>query len=365
LNVHTRVHEIHARVERESAMNGSSPFGAPGTPDIDLMTIRGAYGRLYELRNLVGQMPPQPPTLRARIGAQFVRMVQRMLFWYTPQILRFHNETALVLGELCRTVEKQANLIGEVRKQMKGLRRELEFETLRGSQPVGEIAARPAAFDFSLQDHFRGPEEDTAGKLRQWLAMIEGLDPAGHSLNGPWLDVGCGRGEWISLACERGYDITGIDSSPISVNHCQAKNLRVSRAEAHHHLLGIDDGSLTVVTAFQVVEHLTMDALSSFVALSAQKLRPGGLLVVETPDPANLLMASHYFWNDPTHQRPIPLALMEFIFQYFGFTVVKRVRLNPFPPEEQMAYAEIEPVRRINELLYGPRDYGLIGRREQ
>jgi O-antigen chain-terminating methyltransferase len=107
-----------------------------------------------------------------------------------------------------------------------------------------------------------------------------------------------------------------------------------------------------------------MDTLEAVVAAAALKLRRGGILVIETPDPANILMASHHFWNDPTHQRPIPQALMEFIFQYFGFAVVRRLALNPFPPEDQLTCTEIEPVGKVNELLYGPRDYGLLGRRE-
>ena len=31
----------------------------------------------------VGDIPPQPPTLRGRLGAVLVNLVRRMLFWYT------------------------------------------------------------------------------------------------------------------------------------------------------------------------------------------------------------------------------------------------------------------------------------------
>src|SRR5437016_8302102 len=34
----------------------------------------------------IGDMPPQPPTWRGRVGAVLVNMVRRMLFWYTGQI---------------------------------------------------------------------------------------------------------------------------------------------------------------------------------------------------------------------------------------------------------------------------------------
>ncbi|HZL57309.1 MAG TPA: class I SAM-dependent methyltransferase, partial [Bryobacteraceae bacterium] len=289
--------------------------------------------------------------------------VQRMLFWYTPQILRFHNETALVLGELCKIVEKQSDSIGDAQKEITAQRREREFESRPGTG-TSDLARSPASFDFSLQDYFRGPETDTSEKLKGWLDAIEGEGLSGRRLDGPWLDIGCGRGEWLSLASQRGYDISGVDSSPVSVGYCKSKGARVSHADAIGYLRGLADNSLAVATAFHVVEHLKMDTLATLIALAAQKLRPDGILAIETPDPANLLMSSHHFWNDPTHERPIPRALMEYVFQHFGFSVLRRLRLNPFPPEERLSHTEFEPVRRVDELLYGPRDYGLIGRRE-
>jgi SAM-dependent methyltransferase len=359
LDVRAFVNGIHERVEREDRSSGASDTASP---DYDLMTLRAACGRLYEIRNLVGQMPPQPPTLRAKVGARLVRIVRRMLFWYTPQILRFHNETALVLGELCKTVEKQAELIAELRKEVRLQRRERGFAS-RAETPAAEaILPTPTAFDFALQDFFRGSEDETAGKLRKWLDAVEAQGSS--RLNGPWLDIGCGRGEWLSLASKRGYDVAGVDASPIAVSLCQSKGLRAVQADALSYLQGLADNSLSVVTAFHVVEHLTIGSLTSMVALAARKLRPGGILAIETPDPGNLAMASHHFWNDPTHQRPIPSPLLEFILQYFGFAVAERFRLNPFPPEERLSCTQFEPLRRIDDLIYGPRDYGLLARRD-
>jgi len=39
----------------------------------------------------VGDMPPQPATLRGRIGGVFVLMVRKALFWYTAQIRSFQG----------------------------------------------------------------------------------------------------------------------------------------------------------------------------------------------------------------------------------------------------------------------------------
>ena len=74
-------------------------------------------------------------------------------------------------------------------------------------------------------------------------------------------------------------------------------------------------------------------------------------------------MASVNFRNDPTHRQPIPLKLLEFIYEHVGLTVEKRLELNPLPKEQRFAYDEFSVVSRLNDFFYGPQDYGLIGKR--
>jgi O-antigen chain-terminating methyltransferase len=368
MDVRRVIDEIQARVERENSPTAAS-FNTPVASSADatrLVSMRAAYKRLYDARDLVGQMPPSPPTLRAGIGKSLVRLVQRMLFWYTPQILRFQREAALFMGSACALIERQFQLIGELQDDVRALRSE-RLPVQAVAQPASEMTpvrhAIPAAFEFALQDHFRGSEQDTTGKLRIWQEEISrAIDPSSSGTS-KWMDVGCGRGEWLTLATASGHDVFGIDSSPVSIEYCRARRLPAEQAEALGRLEQVPDGSLAVVTAFHVAEHFPADYFLEFVRLAAQKLRPGGILALETPNPANILMGAHYFWNDPTHQRPIPPALMEFVFHYFGLKVVKRLELNPFPREQQLPYAEIDLVRRVNDHFYGPRDYGLIGRK--
>lgn len=51
--------------------------------------LRSALAALHASYALVGQTPPEPPTLRGRLGSRLVKLVQRLLFWYTPQIVHF------------------------------------------------------------------------------------------------------------------------------------------------------------------------------------------------------------------------------------------------------------------------------------
>jgi len=54
----------------------------------------------------IGDMPPQPPTLRGRVGAVLVNIVRRMLFWYTDQIRAQHKRIAEAAREQARALHE-------------------------------------------------------------------------------------------------------------------------------------------------------------------------------------------------------------------------------------------------------------------
>ena len=106
------------------------------------------------------------------------------------------------------------------------------------------------------------------------------------------------------------------------------------------------------------------DEYLNLIHQAARVLAPGGALVIETPNPGNVLMAAEQFWLDATHQRPIPMPLMEFVFEYCGFRVIHRFEVNPRPESEHLPFRELELAKRLDQLLYGPQDYAVMGRRD-
>ena len=65
--------------------------------------------------------------------------------------------------------------------------------------------------------------------------------------------------------------------------------------------------------------------------LAWRALRPGGVLILETPNPLSLVVAARNFWLDPTHRRPVHPESLELSFELAGFEPVERVDLRPFP----------------------------------
>lgn len=64
------------------------------------------------------------------------------------------------------------------------------------------------------------------------------------------------------------------------------------------------DGSLGAVVAVGVAERLDQEDLPGFFGLALRKLAPGGVLIVQTPNPHSPRVMKT-FWADPAHVRPL------------------------------------------------------------
>jgi SAM-dependent methyltransferase len=350
-----------ARLERRLGPDGTVSDRVSKWTE-ELMALRTAYDLVHQRRGTVGTMPPTPHTARAQVGAFLVRLVQRMMFWYTPQINEFNEAVTRALNHVCATLESQLATAQGLSAEIAKLRLEVSSLAVRErghlpSAPAQEDAL-PESFYAAFQEHFRGSERETGDRLARYLAIIDSL---GKDNDGAWLDFGCGRGEWLTCAADAGHSVIGVDTSAEAVRHCAERRLRAKQSDALVFLEAREDASASVITAFHVLEHWTAPYILRFVAEAARVLQPGGLLIVELPNPENLLMGARDFWADPTHLRPIPPPTMEFIFNYCGFAIRRRLDLHPAPERELLPFHEHEVVQRLNHYLHGPQAFALVG----
>ena len=134
------------------------------------------------------------------------------------------------------------------------------------------------------------------------------------------LDVGCGRGEFLELLGEAGISARGIDLNHEMAEQCRARGLDVTEADAVGYLSTLPDGSLGGIFAAQVVEHLRADYLLQFLELAFHKLRPGGLLVLETLNPACWIAFFESFIRDITHEWPLHPETLKYLVLASGFS---------------------------------------------
>jgi len=161
---------------------------------------------------------------------------------------------------------------------------------------AGGGSTSPLDLYRGFEDVFRGPETLIAERQRRYVELLRERAPV--------IDIGCGRGELLDLLREAGIEARGIDLDAGMVAHSREKGHDVEQAEALDYLEGLDDGSVGALVALQVIEHLPYPSLVRLFELAHAKLRPRGILLVETVNP-HALPAFKTFFVDLSHVAPI------------------------------------------------------------
>jgi len=215
------------------------------------------------------------------------------------------------------------------------------------------------------------------GSREEIAARVEGYIPY-FGKGGAIVDLGCGRGEFLQVAAAHGLEAYGVDSDPEAVASCLELGLDARQEDLFDHLRRVAAGSLGGVFCSQVVEHLPAETLPDLLAEIARALRPGGVAVVETPNPASFATHVHSFWRDPTHIRPVPDVAVAFAARTAGLAVETTVFSSLPPAEERLRSVGVRPsdpdlrvvvdafnqmAERLNDLLYGYQDYALVLRK--
>ena len=96
------------------------------------------------------------------------------------------------------------------------------------------------------------------------------------------LEAGCGEGYGADLLADVARKVIGLDYDESAVAHVKARYPRVEMRHGNLAELPLADGSVDVVVNFQVIEHLWDQP--QFVAECLRVLRPGGVLMMSTPN---------------------------------------------------------------------------------
>ena len=176
--------------------------------------------------------------------------------------------------------------------------------------------------------------------------------------SGPVGDLGCGRGEWLELLGEWGVPNQGVDLNAVNVEQMRARGLAVEEGDAVKWLQAAPEASFAAVTAFHLIEHLPFGVLLRLIQEARRVLQPGGRLIMETPNPENLAVATQTFWLDPTHLRPLPPALLELVVRHAGLEHEATLRLHP-PADDEHDIAD----ETLRSLMTQGRDYAVIARK--
>ena len=296
------------------------------------------------------------------ISAEAVRLRDRVV----PAVV---GRSDALLERLAAEIEELGSLVERM------LRRE-PLPT-PGASAIDEatLASALAEVQPALLEAFRGPEAEIRHRLDHYLEALAAA--------GPVLDLGCGRGELLLLLREAGVEAAGIEGDAAVAETSRRRGLDVFEGDVLAVLESLPVASRSAVTAMHLFEHLEPETLLAVLSEIRRVLRPGGILIVESPNPHSLRVGASLYWVDPTHRRPLMPETLELYLKTCGFEVDRRELLHPFPAEQLFAdvAAENPPnddpevaavaagldrlARRLDDLVNGPRDFAVWARKPE
>lgn len=211
----------------------------------------------------------------------------------------------------------------------------------------------------AFEDIFRGTGDLIKERLKVYMNYVDPLFAEEEDFSA--VDLGSGRGEWLDLLSKKGVPfLTAVEPNGGMAEAIVGADIIIASSDALSHLKAAPERSVSLISAFHLVEHLENGYLIRLLAEAHRVLRPGGLLILETPNPENLTVASHSFWLDPTHVRPIPCGLLSFLVTQAGFVDRHILRLNGARP-----LPDLGPVGELIERVFMlSMDYGIVAQKQ-
>lgn len=214
------------------------------------------------------------------------------------------------------------------------------------------------AFYHRFENQWRGTPEEISQRLKVYLPDVEAAWV--RTEHKPIFDIGCGRGEWLGLLRKHGMNGIGFDTNAMQMKDGQAAGLDLRLGDALEALAQAADGSLSVISAHHLIEHLPFDSVAWLTREAGRVLAPGGLLLFETPNTRNVLVGATTFYTDPTHLKPMPEQVMGVLLETAGFDPVDIRHINP---HERLGEFLDRPDfdNELAQLMFGPQDLAILG----
>ncbi len=207
---------------------------------------------------------------------------------------------------------------------------------------------------YGYQPNYDEALKITANLFRERVARISRLRKPGRML-----EVGCAGGYVLKVAQQAGWDVAGIEISPMMRRRC-AELVKCPLYTSLEEVIAAGS-RFDCVVMFEVLEHVT-DPVGMLKAFR-RVMEPNTLLAVSTPNfeshGAETGSSASVWFEPPSHISYYGPATLTACVNRAGFEVVEMERrLNPDMPLPAWAGTLLRPFRRGKRL----RPHGVIGR---
>jgi len=141
-------------------------------------------------------------------------------------------------------------------------------------------------------------------------------------------EVACGGGKLLYFFKSRGYNnLQGVDISPEQVALARQVTEDVVEADGIGYLEA-NKKNFDLITGLDIVEHFQKDEVLRFLDACYAALRPGGRLVLQTPN-AESPWGTHFRYGDFTHEICFSPNSLERLMALVGFNCIVSREAGP------------------------------------
>ncbi len=182
------------------------------------------------------------------------------------------------------------------------------------------------------------PWPDRKAQLQRLLPCFKGASPV--------LDLGCGEGIFLDLLAGAGEHGEGVERDALLARNGRTRGHTIHEADVVAFMENVEAGAWGGILASHIVEHVPASSVRGLFAGCAKALRPGGRLVLVTPNPRNIGVITQTFWGDLDHVRPYAAGLLEKLAGEAGLAV-ERCADDPYTRQPGMVRRPLTWARRI------------------
>lgn len=163
------------------------------------------------------------------------------------------------------------------------------------------------------------------------------------------LEIAAGQGFFLDMLRSASIGAIGVEADAALCEAARTRGLDVRQADFFQFLKDGPPSSFDGVMASHIVEHFLPERVEELLRLLHRAAKPGAVLVILTPNIANMRRAVGDFWRDPTHVRPYPISALAKLLRRTGWG----------DPVESFEYTDRKPslrraiTYRLRNLLIG------------
>ncbi len=239
-------------------------------------------------------------------------------------------------------------------------------ETIQEEQTTTVLDKRniPYSIDyFDFENTFRGSRAQIKKIQEKYIPYFEGCRRV--------VDLGSGRGEFLELLKENDINAVGVEIYDEFVELCRNKGMEVIQQDALEYLR--QQKEIDGLFAGQLIEHIPVESIIELCTLAYKKMKEGGCMILETPNPMSLAIFTNSFYMDPSHLKPVHPLTLKYIVEKAGFKDVEILftENSRYPvkiPDLKVKGADNldefnKSMHVVEDTLFGSQDYAIIAKR--